>query len=125
MAYTLDSSTSEGQVRILVGDTDSTSYVFEDDYLTNLLDLNSDDIWATAADCCRSLAAKYAKEAFVLGLGKQDIWLDRKKKSDYYIQLSKSFDVKSGGDVVEFFDSYNYNISGTGVDKSEYLGDES
>lgn len=124
MAFTLDSSTDEGKLRVLISDMDSTGYIFEDAYLTNLLDLNSDDVWKTAADLCRSLAARYAKEAFDLGLGKGDIKLDRRKKAEYYIQLANNYDNRSDSDVVEYWDSYNYNITNTGVDTSEYIGDD-
>lgn len=124
MAFSLDTSTDEGKVRILIDDKDSTDYEYEDDEITNILDLNSDDVWRTAADFCRSLAAKYAPEAFVLGLGKQDIWLDRKKKSEHYLALAKMYDQRSGSEVVEFWDSVNYNVSGIGTDTSEYIGDD-
>ena len=76
--------------------------VFEDDYLTNILDLNSDDLWRAAADCCRALAAKYAKEATDLTLGKGDIKIDRKKKASYYLSLAKTYDNRSGSDTYRF-----------------------
>jgi len=122
MAFTHDASTSEGLLRTLVNDVTSTDYVFEDAELTAILDQNSDDLWASAADCCRSLAAKYAKEAIKLGLGKGDISLDKTKKAEYYMSLAKIFDSRSGIDAVEYVDSMNYDISSIGTDKSEYIG---
>ena len=124
MAFTLDSSSDEGKLRVLLNDTDSTDYIFEDDYLTSILDLNSDDIWRAAGDLCRALAAKYAKEAFDLGLGKGDIHLDRRKKAEYYLQLSKTYDSRSDSDMVEYWDSFNINTSSLGTDDSEYIGDD-
>lgn len=130
MAYTHDSSTSEGLLRSLIDDTSTagtpvvgTDYVFEDAELTNILDLNSDDLWRAAADCCRRLAAKYAKEAIDLGLGRGDIKLDRKKKAAYYLDLAKNFDNRSGGNVTEYIDSFNIDIDVSGRDDSEYIGD--
>lgn len=122
MAFTHDRDTSAGLLRTLVDDVDSTSYVFEDADLTTILDQNSDDIWNSAADCCRALAAKYAKEAFVLGLGKRDIYLDRTKKAAYYTKLAQMYDSRSGSDVVEYIDSFNIHYDGTGGDDTEYIG---
>lgn len=123
MTFTLDSSTDEGLLRVLIQDVDSTDYVFEDSYLTNILSLNSDDIWRAAADCCRSLSAKYAKDAYSISLGKGDISIDLKKKSEYFANLAKMYDSRSGSDVVEYWDAVNYNISGEGIDRTEYIGD--
>ena len=132
MAYTLDSGTDEGMLRVLLDDITSegtpvrgTDYYFEDAELTGLLDLNSDDLWMAASDGCRSLAVKFAKEAQIVGLGKQDIYIDLKKKSEYYILLAKSYDRKSSGTgAAEFVDSYDYDLDGAGVDNSEYIGDD-
>ena len=123
MTFTHDNSTDEGVLRTLLDDTDSTNYIFEDADLTAILDLNSDDIWSAAADGCRRLAAKYAKEAFDLGLGKGDIKLDRRKKAQYYLDLAKGYDQRSGGDAVEYMDSFNISIDKFGRDQSEYIGD--
>ena len=130
MSYQMDAATGEGTLRILLDDITSvgvpvvgTDYFFEDDELTALLDLNSDDIWYAAADGCRRLASKFAKDAIILGLGNQDIYLDLKKKSAYYLELAKDYSRRSGGDVTEFIDSYSYNVNGAGNDNSEYSGD--
>lgn len=123
MSFSHDSSTDEGLLRSLINDTDSADYVFEDAELTNILDLNSSDVWAAAADCCRSLSAKYSKEAFVLGLGKNDIYLDRREKAKYYLQLAATYSNRSNTDVVEYVDHFNVNISAIGNDESEYIGD--
>lgn len=123
MAFTHDPNTDEGKMRSLCNDTDSTNFVFSDAELTNILDLNSSDVWLATADCCRALAAKYAKEAFILGLGKQDIYLDRKGKADYYLKLAQTYSNRSSSDVVEYMDHYNINVSAIGNDESEYIGD--
>ena len=131
MTYSQDSSSDEGKLRLLIDDISTagtpvvgTDYYFEDDDLTNILDMNGSDIWAAAADCCRRFAAKFAKEAFDLGLGKGDIKLDRRKKAEYYLTLAKDYDGRSGSDVVEFVDSYAYGIDRAGVDHSEYIGND-
>lgn len=124
MAFTHDPDTDEGLLRTLIGDTDSSDYELEDNELTAILDLNSSDLWASAADSCRRLAAKYAKEAIKIGLGKQDIDIDKRKKAEYFLSLAKMFEGKSGNDVTVFEDSYNYSIDSNGIDRSEYIGDD-
>jgi len=124
MTFTFDSNTNEGRLRTLIDDKDSTSYIFSDEELTNILTVNDDDIWNSAADLSRSLAAKYAKEAFVLGLGKNDIYLDRKAKADYYLKLASTYSSRSGADLVEYWDHYNTETSAYGIDESEYNGDD-
>ncbi len=131
MAYSLDTTTDEGVLRTLISDTSErvspvkdTDYYFEDAQLTAVLDQNSDDLWAAAADCCRSLAAKFAAEAIKLGLGKRDIYIDKTAKSKFYIALAKDYWIRSGGDSVEFVDSFAYGVSSEGIDVSEYIGDD-
>ena len=123
MSFTHDSTTDEGMLRTLISDTDSTDYNFEDAELTATLDLNSDDLWRTAADLARSLAAKYAKAVQKLGLGKKDIDIDNSKRSQYYLDLANTFDKRSGGDLIEYMDSANIVFDPYGNDRSEYVGD--
>jgi len=121
---------SSGTLRSLIDDTSelvspvkNTDYYFSDAELLAFLDLNSDDLWLAAADACRSLAVKFAKKAQIIGLGKQDIYIDLKKKSEYYIQLAKSFSNRSDSAVNEYVDSFSYDVNDAGNDNSEYIGD--
>jgi len=131
MAYTLDSGSSEGVVRVMIHDITSvsspvlgTDYYFEDDYITAILSQNSDDLWSTAADLCRSLAARFAKEAIELGLGKGDLKIDLRSKARFYGDLAFSYDKKSGGESVsEYMDSVYSDVDSFGIDQSEYVGD--
>ena len=131
MAYTSDSASDEGRLRLLVYDVVpsgtsaimGSNYHFEDADLMAFLDLNSDDLWASAADACRAMAAKYADEAISLGLGKGDIKIDKRDKSKFYIALARGYQNRSGIDVNEYIDSVNYYVTGTGLDETEYLGD--
>jgi hypothetical protein len=38
--------------------------------------------------------------------------------------LASKYDSRSSTDLVEYVDSFNYDIDGNGKDKSEYIGDE-
>ncbi len=130
MAYSLSAGTDEGKVRVLIQDVTSVAvpvifvdYYFEDVEITALLDLNESDVWAAAADCAFALAARFAKEAIIIGLGKQDIYIDKKKKSEYFLTLGKTLQSKSAGGITEFVDSFNYNVDIYGNDLTEYIGD--
>lgn len=131
MSYSFSASSSEGIVRTLIYDTTAvavpvkgTDYYFDDDEITAIVSQNSNDLWATAADLCRSLSAKFAKDAIDLGLGKGDLKIDLTKKSKYYADLAFSYDKKSvGGSLDEYMDSVNIDYNQFGEDVSEYIGD--
>ena len=132
MSYCLDTKSDEGTLRVLLYDITTVSsptrledYFFEDAELTSSMDLNSDDLWITAADLCRAMAAHYAKTAYRIGLGKTDIDIDFKRRPEFYLGLAKLYDGKSIGSssVSEYVDSFAIDVTGTGFDVSEYIGD--
>ena len=131
MSYTYSASSDEATVRTLIYDTTDaavpvkgTDYYFDDDEITAIISQNSNDLWASASDLCRSLSAKFAKEAIDLGLGKGDLSIDLTKKSKYYFDLASSYERKStGGTMEEFIDSVNIGVDEFGIDHSEYVGD--
>ena len=131
MSYAYNSGSDEATLRTLIYDTTDvvspvkgTDYYFDDDEITAIISQNSNDLWATAADLCRSLSSKFAREAIDLGLGKGDLSIDLTKKSKYYADLAFSYDKKSvGGSIEEFMDSANVSVDEFGNDISEYVGD--
>ncbi|MFH1643178.1 MAG: hypothetical protein ABH967_00880 [Patescibacteria group bacterium] len=131
MSYSYSESSDEAIVRTLIYDTTDTvvpvkgtDYYFDDAEITAIISQNSNDLWATAADLCRSLSAKFAKEAIDLGLGKGDLKIDLTKKSKFYYDLAVGYDRKStGGSLEEFMDSMNIQVTEYGEDQSEYVGD--
>jgi len=60
MTVTYDITNSVGQVRLTIGDTDTTNNVFTDEELTYFLGLHSNNINLASADALESWAAKYA-----------------------------------------------------------------
>lgn len=58
MAFTYDPTTPRGIARMLIPDTTSTSYVFEDDELDALLSLNDTDPRRAAADALDIIATQ-------------------------------------------------------------------
>lgn len=57
MAITTDLS----KLRLRIGDTDSTAYIFEDDELNYFLSENANDISNSALAACESAAARFAR----------------------------------------------------------------
>ena len=60
MSLPYDVTTNIGKVRLVIGDTDATDYVFSDDELNYFLTKNSNSINMAAADALEAWAAKYA-----------------------------------------------------------------
>ena len=129
MAYTYNVTTDRGKVRFLTRDitsvsspTKGTDYVFDDAEIDEALSMNSDDVWAAAADACRALAADEILGSIRINLS--GFTLDRSKVSDYWSNLADKYEKKSKeGGLVEFVDSFDYQISQAGIDESEYVGD--
>ena len=129
MAYTYSITTDRGKIRLLVNDVTTetspskgTHYVFDDAEIDELLNMNSSDVWAAAADACRVLSANEILGALRLKLSGFEI--DRSKVPEYWNKLADKYDAKSkAGDIVEFVDSFDHEISEFGEDESEYVGD--
>ena len=131
MAYELDETTDVGRLRVLIFDTTSvvapvlyTDYQFSDASLEAVLDVNDDDLHNSAADCCRSLAAKYAASAEEIGLSRRDIYISYKNRSKMYFELAKQYDSRSGSDISEFIDHFSYSVDRFGQDNTEYVGED-
>jgi len=129
LSYSYSLSTSRGKVRLLIRDTTDEvvpikgeHYVFSDAEVDAFLELNSEDVWAAAADGCNALAADEILGALRLKLSGFEI--DRTKVPEYWNKLAEKYEKKAKeGAVVEFIDSFAYEISEFGEDDSEYMGD--
>lgn len=60
MSLAYDVTTDVGKVRLIIGDTDATAYVFEDAEINYFLTDNSNNIALAAADALGAWMAKYA-----------------------------------------------------------------
>jgi len=128
MAFTYDPTTDRGKVRLAVFDTtggSSGTSIFSDADIDAFLEQNSDSIWLSAADACRSRAAKLIASSFDLELTGA-LKLDRRKQSEYWIKLASDYEERATGSsdtVKEYIDSVDYNIDIFGRDTSDYVGD--
>ena len=53
----------KNQVRLLIGDTNSSFPILQDEEITFFLTENDDSVLAAAIDCCEAAAAEFSKEA--------------------------------------------------------------
>ena len=127
MSYSYSLSTNRGKVRLLIKDTsnekfpvEGEDYIFSDAEIDAFLDMNGDAVWTAAADACRSLAADEVAGSLRLKLSGFEI--DRSKVHDYWMKLADNYEKKAGNQAVEFIDSFDYRVSQSGEDETEYTG---
>ena len=125
MAFTYDSSTPRGRVRLLVGDTDtadSAKQIFTDAEIDAFLALENNEVYAAAAAACQTLAASTARSAIRIRMEKL-LEIDRKEIPKHFLELAKSYRERAMSDPAEEIDSMDYAIGPWGGDHSEYVGD--
>lgn len=129
MSFSYNPTTDRGRVRLLLRDTTDEvnpikgeHYVFSDSEIDAFLDMNSNDVWAAASDGCRSLAADEVLGALRLSLS--GFTIDRTNVTKTWNELADKYDAKSkAGDITEFVDSFDHQISFASEDETEYVGD--
>lgn len=87
MAFTYDTATDAGKVRLLVPDNDSTNYVFEDDEIAVFLALEYDNTRRAAALALETIAANEAHVLKVIKL--LDLQTDGAKTADALLRRAK------------------------------------
>ncbi len=121
MSFTYEPGTTRGKVRLLIGDTDGESYLFEDAEVDALLALNP-NVYAAAALGCRAVAGDKAKQAVVVGLAGVDV--DRREIAAHYMELARGYEERARTVPVERVDAFDYEVDAAGVDRSRYTGEE-
>lgn len=106
MAFTYDLSSNEGQVRLLIMDTNAASYVFEDGELSAFLLLEGASVRKAAALALETMASN---EAFVLKVIKLlDLSTDGAKTADALMKraaaLRKQADIDEQAEAGGAFD---------------------
>lgn len=87
-------------VRFLIGDTDSTNAQLNDNEITALLNLTSNNTNATAVYACRSLATKYASKAdYSRSVGGLSISTQYGATADRYLKLATTLEVQGSQQV--------------------------
>lgn len=89
-SYNTALTASKDQVRLLIGDTDTTDQQLQDEEIAYLL-TQSPNVYRCAAQACDTLAAKYARQINVaLGGPIQSARADAAERSQHYTTLAAS-----------------------------------
>lgn len=95
MAWSYDENllTDKDKVRLKIGDNlTSQKLLSNEEILAELVEQNN-DIYAASSELCRSLAARFSREA-VVEIG--DTKLDRQAQADRFMQLAEIYKEKAG-----------------------------
>ena len=126
MAFTYTNGTTSGQVRLLIGDTDTsdaTKQIFTDAEINDFLSLGNSEVYPAAAAACRSLATASTKSALMYK-AEALLQIDKQRIPEHYRLMAENFEDKALQGPVEEIDSAAYVVSHFGVDASEYVGDQ-
>lgn len=119
MAFTFDSTTSRGRVRLLIGDTDTVAernQIFTDADIDAFLDMEDESVYGAAAAACRAIAASAARSRLAMKVTGNPV--------GRWMEMAKVFDEKAiTGEPIELIDAAEYRIGPFGTDESEYVGD--
>lgn len=84
-------TTPKDMIRLQIGDTDSTNPLLQDEEISFYLTTRA-NIYGAAAECCRSLAAKFSSQVTAAAGGQKTAYSDIAKA---YAARAVSFDVKA------------------------------
>lgn len=126
MAFTYDTTTSRGRVRLKIGDTDtsdSTKQIFDDDEIDAFLAMENNEVLGAAAAACESLASATARSA-VMYRAVRLLEIDRRQMPQHFRALAEQFRKQMNEQTPsEHIDSFDHVIGDFGGDGSEYVGD--
>ena len=122
MAFTYDTDTARGKVRLLIGDTDSDSYDFEDAEVDVFLSQEGSNVYRSAALALRTLATSKVKLARRVRLS-LNLEVDRGEVAKQLLELAREYEAKADQDApTEYLDTFDDGLDRFGVDKSKYVG---
>ncbi len=112
MSFTFNLGTSIGQVRNVIGDVDSTSYLLSDEEINSFLSMKSGDVFAAASMCCRRIMANKALLAKTVRAGNysestSDIAKFYRDLANDLDEMSKNIPASASGEVI--YTDFNYN----------------
>lgn len=125
MAFTYNDalSASKDKVRFLIGDTDSSNVIFQDNEINGVLDLDG-NVFRAAAIALRARASKFIEKAIQYSIGadtKGQLSVDRRQVVKEFERMIMSYEVRAESPD-EQFDRFDFNIDVFGRDASHYQG---
>ena len=121
MAFTYNLATAAGRVRLLIGDRNASSYIFEDDEITEFLSIWSSDVALAAAQALRSIAADSARQAIYYQIaGLSGFTMDRRDVAKNVMALADAIEKRALASPWEIESVLDIEIGADGVDRSNY-----
>ena len=121
MAFTYTAGgTGTHTVRLLIADTNSATFVFEDAELQSFLDLEEADARLAAALALRSLAADAAKRAVWYQLHGNSLSMDRRSVPKLLMDAADKLESRALGAPWEFESILDSVVDYAGIDRSQY-----
>lgn len=122
------SLTTLDQVRLQIGDTDNTAFLFTDVEIGQFLERHNDEVLAAAADACDALAARFARD---FDFKWKDGEFKKGSRADRYAKLAEQLRARAGigqpatSLPVTRVDGYSDDLStedGAGVGRADRTG---
>lgn len=88
-----DPLSARDEFRLLIGDTDSTSPLFNDTEADYLLNRRNGNVLAAAADACDALAVRFARDVDFTVDGTS---VSRMRRSESYRALARAYRARAG-----------------------------
>ena len=112
MAFTFDTATNLGKVRLLIGDMVDTGHQFEDADINNIISFNGTDLYSTAAELLRSLAANrslLAKKKAAGGYSEDLTEIAKELRSTANAYETKARSIPADAQAEQIFTDFNYS----------------
>jgi hypothetical protein len=114
--YTAGSTADRNRLRLLIGDTDATRKLFEDEELDDILTQEGDSINGSAALACETLAIRFARDFDFTADGAT---FRKSKVSEQFEKMARKFRSRARGSTVvpaRPTDGYSDDIDSDDVD---------
>ena len=122
-SYDIRTPDTGDQVRLLISDTNSESFIFEDEEIDTFLSLGS-TVAGAAAMACRAIAVDTAKQAVAFSALSSSIEIDRTKIPKYFMDLADKLEKGLYDYPIEGVMSIQTNVNVFGIDETEYQSDD-
>ena len=123
-SYNAATDTYLNRVRLLISDTNSTSYLFSNEEIALFANIYGENAHFIAAGCCRALASNKALQAIFFSLHDRDVQIDKRDIPKHFITLAKMYETaETNITIVEYFDSVDSEVDQWGRELGEMVGD--
>ena len=127
MSFSYDStdvSSTTHKMRLMLGDTNESTYIFEDEELTAVYALAESEILSAVAMACRAIAVDKAKQAIAYTLLSSSVEIDKTRVPSYFMELADKIEKGIMEKPLLYTDSVQWEVDVFGRDLTEYVDDD-